>query len=187
MNDERRTMIKKLLVLSLVLGIASLATAALSMSVQGTAKAGSTFDVVISGTVPGDFGYYRFYDVFESSGVGANAGNFTGVVAYGKNANNFNAAGNLSGVFSYDAGFDGIEMTLDDLDDEVGAGLNDPLSGQWVTLQISGVVAGAMTIGMYDASYSNYTTLGVIEIAEIPEPATLALLGLGALVLRKRK
>ncbi len=41
--------------------------------------------------------------------------------------------------------------------------------------------------GFYTLSEQNYGSLNMYGIAAIPEPATMALLGLGALVLRRRK
>jgi hypothetical protein len=57
-------------------------------------------------------------------------------------------------------------------------------TGVWITANYSGAVAGDILTAYVTLDGENYTTLGSIVI--VPEPATIALLCLGGLLLRKK-
>ena len=148
---------KKLLVLTLVLGIASLASAALSMSVSGDTTVGGTFYVTLGGAVPGDFDTYEMYDAYEGYAIGANAADFTESHVWTDNGNGNNAAGNLSGSVFYAPGFDGPTWTADETDD--GDPLTDAVSGDWITFEMIGVAEGIFTLVQeVDGTYANPVT-----------------------------
>ena len=172
---------KKLLVLTLVLGMASLASAALTATVEGSATVGSTFYIVLSGDISTDFGTYEMYDAVEGYGVGVNAGDLTGTAVWVDNGHGYNAAGNLSGL-TWWLGYDGLVATFDDTPDVPTD--NDPVSGQWLKLQVTGVAVGTMQlVREVDGDYGSYDeVIASVGITDVPEPATLALLGLGGLL-----
>ena len=174
---------KKMLMLVMILGIASLATAGLTVTIDGSTGVGDTFDVVLSGVVGVDGGVYEIYDKSEAYGDGANYGNIVGITL-SDNGNGFAAAGNLSSVTPYPS-YDGGILTLDDLGDVPTD--NDPISGEWARLSVTGVAAGDMVIVREtNGDYGAYDEV-IATVTIVPEPATMALLGLGALVLRRRK
>ncbi len=89
--------------------------------------------------------------------------------------------GNLS-INSWDAG---LNMMLYNVDDLFGPGVS---TGDWLSWDITTNALGTFDLNFYDW-YASPTTVPVATIpgAVIPEPVTIALLGLGALFLRRRK
>lgn len=187
---------RKLLILMLVFGIASMANAALTIEVRdatGTSAiteidTGQTFTVVLGGLVS-DFGsasgYFRLYDNYESFG-GTDYFDFvsTSQPTRVDNGSGYDAAGNLAWTGPYDATYDGYESTADQIGDEIAA--NDGIDGDWFIYQaVAGSNLGTGTVGLLNSSYSAFLESDTITI--IPEPMTVALLGLGGLFLRRRK
>ena len=164
---------KKLLVLSLVLGIASLATAALSMSADKTVlMPGEVATITVSG--PGE--NWLGYIIVEEGGVGA--------------------LSNPTWLFTPSAG-----LAYADPYTEAGWGIgyefaptadapSTPPEGAQITFDFSSAGVGTAVVSLWDGLGAFESPEGgflTFTVAEIPEPATMVLLGLGALVLRKRK
>ena len=160
---------KKLLVLMLVLGVGSMAMAALTLSGPTTVPTGGTVSLQIvhdgSAAVVDGLDYEWVY------GPAANISN----IAMTSNM----SGGGMSAITDYLAAYGYFYV--------IGAnspGGNALLAGDWVTFDIS---AGALPVG---SIISLTTAMGGeshdVEVI-IPEPMTLGLLGLGGLFLRRRK
>lgn len=157
---------KKVLVLALVLGIASMASATLSYSPTAiTMGLNSTATVTISADSA------DMYEVWAGADT-SDIAEITAVSAY-------DAAGeDASGTASAYAGW--WILIAKDLDPDnppdVAAG------DHWDVTISSGSTTGTITLD--SACYSGG---GTIDVTVIPEPITVALLGLGGLFLRRRK
>lgn len=68
-----------------------------------------------------------------------------------------------------------------------GKGANAPVAGNWSTVEFVGLAVGTYRIDLTNGG-SGGTQLATADIEVVPEPSTVALLGLGTLVLlRKRR
>ena len=181
---------KKLVVLMLVVGMASLASAALSISldpVGGTTIDASTTNVTIdvtgSGAFPSDSVYFQ---------LSSDAGVITGG-AVGPDAPSASAIYGTTypGFPGTPAGQDGPYGSLSNT-----ATTDVPKAGTFLTgfdLDLSALtLAGGDTIELSFATSADFaTSAGVftqtLTVATVPEPMTMALLGLGGLFLRRKK
>ncbi len=161
---------KKLLVLLMVLGMASMANAALVTSnvtwdVVGTQLIGT-------GTAMGDV------DIALALGAGAYA-DPTGVIALDATTNGANTRGVMA-IAGNNAKINPYSGMLRVLGGDVGEP-EDAIQviGEWYRLDI----IGEGTIQLYDVG-NNWASLGTIEV---PEPMTMSLLGLGGLSLLRRR
>jgi hypothetical protein len=169
---------KKLLVLALVLSMATMANAALTLSVSSTDLAPSGTAVIsISGDGLTDPG------MFYVGVIGAGSLNIeTATVLYPANA---------TAIFFEDLG--GALGTNEPLVHIELNGVppvgqtNPPLTGLLVNnIIIHGDAAGIITVALFDGGGTQLDSKEV-TVSDVPEPITIGLLGLGAMFLRRKK
>ncbi|HDZ69066.1 MAG TPA: PEP-CTERM sorting domain-containing protein [Phycisphaerales bacterium] len=179
---------KKLLILVLVLGLASAANAlTVSISTDGVNPAGSSITVVpgqvvnlsiVSDTSGAAGNYWTYLEMnLPSAGTLPVAGSFT---------INPNAGSMASVVDQGTPTFYDMLLTASDSTGSVVAGKHFSLT---LTISPGAAIDGSddfdiWTLVPNDATYS---TDDVLTVNIVPEPMTIALLGLGGLFLRRRK
>lgn len=175
---------KKLLILMLVLGMASAANAVVVSYEYRDAAATSVisavdvtvstdFTLVIIGDREGADGWSWGGKIYDHAAQGGVA-DMTSASMVGTNA------GSMRGISGYSITYDGYDFTAGDL----GTGGADD---DWFIINLSvlgGQDSGTVTI---DSLNPDYTVLESMSIDVIPEPMTIALLGLGSLVLLRRR
>ena len=200
---------KKLLILMLVLGMVSMANAALTMRYSSQADGsdtitatalGSTFYLIIAGVAMDDISTTAIIvaDVADAmyTPEGSSYADFTGSNnSLFDNGNGYAAAGNASDLGSlttYDSySAYASDNYVEEVNPEDPTGpwipitIDDPLTGDWFSYEIlAGDVEGTAKFARLTSGWDGYTTNASILI---PEPMTIALLGLGGLFLRRRK
>jgi MYXO-CTERM domain-containing protein len=159
-------MMKKLLVLTLVLGLTSMASATVSLSVPGTeVAAGDTMTISVVSDAAGD-SYGGWLDLSLST-----AGTW----------------GDL--LILPAAGADASKVSWDDNWWQFGAASFNPdapvLAGTHFTVDFTGVNAGETVTFVLWNNELNQSEEATVTVT--PEPMTLGLLGLGGLFLRRRR
>jgi len=166
---------KKLLILVLVVGLASVS--------YGQLVTLTDFSAVLSGTTltihsnialgAGSNIAVGLYDVASGPGDALSGGTILGSPA---------TAGALKGLIVNSTNPDfGIDFTAGSTGSEVPAW--DAQIGNWYSVTWTGIAVGDL-LEVSNISGSTYNVVG--NIAVTPEPMTIALLGLGGLLLRRR-
>jgi len=175
---------KKLLVLAMVLSMASMANAALTLTVGGSVDEGAatSFDITNPGGTIGDMGVYYVTVDNSSTGTGSfDIGAVTQVYMGG-----------------------GTNIGIDDSSDDLGAlnamaaiamGITDnvnnpqlvPTGNIFTGVKLNGLTAGDVVVKVFDGALNEIGSYDVTVTSIVPEPMTIGLLGLGALALRRRK
>ena len=163
---------KKLLVLMLVLGMTSLAGAAITLVGPTTLAEGDTVSIGIHNGDGLDYLSYMTISLRSAGGFSMSMPQLTSL------------AGDASGVGApYDLGDTReIEVTLAQYEGSSDIGVQFTWD---LTCLLDGVT---VTVDLWDDNIGYVTPADTLTITQIPEPMTIALLGLGGLfMLRRRK
>jgi hypothetical protein len=180
---EGELKMKKLLVLLMVLGLATSAQAALSLSLSATQiNVGDSVTVSVSDSVGVNWTWQFVLseDTYNWTDPAAAAYNPNRSSGVGGGVTILAAAGGMASV-TPDASYAAVTQL-----NAGGVTPAAPAAGVQFTVSIKGMQAGTIYIDLQDfemdSKVGGYSTLVVV-----PEPMTLALLGLGGLFLRRRK
>jgi len=165
---------KKLLVLLMVLGLVSSANAALSISLSDTTVlVGNTVTLSVSSD---DGAFWDGFLILSEDTV-----NWTDPVAA-----DYSGSMTLSGVGNLGwATPDGTYPAVYALNVASNLVPSDVVAGTQFSIDIIGVQMGTIYVGLQNGSYEPVVSDLTLEV--VPEPMTIALLGLGGLFLRRRK
>jgi hypothetical protein len=190
-------MMKKLLIFVLVLGMASMASAVLQISVHNVPPGGETWDPMNPADSEITIGpsQWLMIDIWTTTPIylGHGEGYFLLGIATTK--------GTLTGGVSkyptdnevvYYSGMGTDYLPAGEAGDLVGIatfrGAGNPITGIIVDeILFHCEKAGDGAINLYSTDWVTPTLIDSVIIHQIPEPATICLLGLGGLLLRRRK
>jgi len=176
-------MMKKLLIFALVLGMATFANAAIVISVNGDITKDTitilpseivTIDIWnTGGDVPVDFlSYLDFADP-------QNGNYYLSSPRLGSHAGNFPAS--FLGPYNM-VTYEEVEMTQ-----AWAVGTPEAAPGPIFLIDLHCEGPGDVTVTLWDGRVGYEAPVDTLIIHQIPEPATIALLGLGGLLLRRKK
>jgi hypothetical protein len=184
---------KKLLILMLVLGLVSAVSATpvisgpteivedgtITLSVSGTVDEASGGSAGNSNTPPGGGGWWIWVDYNAYQGMLSDVSSGT------------TAMGSLKTFDTSTYGADGFKFVAGS--NPTWAEGTDVDSGLWFTFDLSDVLVASEVGSTYDVQIldEDFNIIGAathtVTVVAIPEPMTIALLGLGGLFLRRRK
>ena len=176
---------KKLLILVLILGLTSAANAAISYTYGFTDTAGGAISsapsdenfvfTVSRDTITGNWS--DSWKIYDPDQAGTNIANFKS-----DGATKTAAAGGQGAISAYSTTYDGFDLSGGD----AGAqGTEIWTGGVMFNLTVIPSATGTFTVYNYTSDY--VTMIDSASINIVPEPMTIALLGLGGLFLRRRK
>ena len=171
---------KKLLILMLVLGMASAANATLSLELVGSP--------LVDGAVTWDVSGMQII----GTGSGVTAGKWEGSLGPPTGSAILACACTDAGCgygYTVASGFASCTIIANTF---VGSsqtiGEKVQMAGAWFVIDISGMsLNDTSSLDAYNASNGWDPKIGTLTIKAVPEPMTIALLGLGGLFLRRRK
>ena len=164
---------RKLVVLMLVLGIASVASAGLSFATNAV-SIGIGETVVVAATLTSDAG-----GTGQENVVGNYAVNISGI-SYDVTRGAAVTEG-LDTVTALGGAYAGYVTT--NMGNMAGFAIGDEI----LLVEVTGLAAGTYDINIWNTSWTFSTDLESTLTVTVPEPITIGLLGLGGLFLRRRK
>ena len=182
---------RKLLMLALVLGMASGAYAGLTISVHEVGGAEYNgrdlvyseelwLDIDAEGVTAADYAYFA---LVVDTGLGTIGGGVVGTMPPAGNLDEiFDPALGYMDFFPTDEGEDGITGYVGDS----GGGTLDGLQIDEILFHCEGIDDATVRL-ITSPDFATFTVADTLVIGQIPEPMTMALLGLGGLFLRRRK
>ena len=183
---------KKIITMVLVLGLVSMVSAVPTISVLGGGPAeiapGGTLTLVFAGE--GNYAGGAFFDLGTYGYYSGNGPDGASIV--GNISAPLGAPANIGGLGSIGL-YSGSAAIAVVASGNAGVGGWDVVAGDWFTFDLTLTEGTTLAVGNIiniDVATGAYTESGNgidVSVVPVPEPVTMALLGLGGLLLRKRK